>query len=251
MGSDIWEATQQTLKEVEDATLKRMEEQAVNFVGLQKGKRYKEPEELEEDERSESKSKRSKKSKQVDEGNDPSSSNDEDMGVDGEIEETEDEKKIRIAYNKIILILVSPIIVKSVNPNDQNMSEEDKEQYRSSGLMPGQASASSSGYQTGYGYTNSKGKELFVFKGKEPWGDKRVILPASCNDPLIKMGIQLEHMRTKVDRKIVITMHRETFDSMVKEGYGALWDKKGSQSAKVQRDTWLRFAKKALIQHNT
>ena len=127
------------------------------------------------------------------------------------------------------------------------MSEEEKEQFRATGNMP----ASSSGHQTGYGYTNTKGQGMFVFKGKEPWGDKRVLLPASCNDPLIKMGIQLEHMRTKVDRKIVITMHRETFDSMVKEGYGALWDKKGSQSAKVQKDTWLRFAKKALIQRIT
>ena len=99
------------MKEVEEAAIVRAEEKAVHFVGLQKGKRYIEPEIIEDDEKSESKSKRSKKSKQDGEEGDSDSCVDEGMGVNNETEETEDEKKIRIAYNKIILILVSPTIV--------------------------------------------------------------------------------------------------------------------------------------------
>ena len=68
---------------------------------------------------------------------------------------------------------------------------------------------------------------------------------------MAEIGIQLEHMRKKVDRGFVIGMRQESFAALVKEGYGDLLGKMNSQSEKVQKDTWLRLARKALIQQNT
>ena len=72
-------------------------------------------------------------------------------------------------------------------------------------------------------------------------------MPASCNDPLIKMGMQLEHLRIKADRKLVVELHQRRFESLIKEGYGELRSKRNGQPAKIKNDTWLRFARKALI----
>ena len=109
--------------------------------------------------------------------------------------------------------------------------------------------ASGSVDASGYGSPNGKGAQ----KGKiRPNGKQGIFMPASRNGTLLKMGMQIEHLRIKVDMELVAEIHQSRFDSLIKEWYGELWSKRNEQTTKVKNDTCLIFAWKALIQpaHN-
>ena len=86
----------QALEDLEKEAIGRVDEMSVNFTGRGKGIRANRPERIEDEGASGSRSKRRKKSKTIEDVGE--SSSDEGMG------ETEEEKKIRIAYSKIISI---------------------------------------------------------------------------------------------------------------------------------------------------